>query len=326
MVTIKQVAKLAGVSTTTASYAMNNRPEVHPETVKKVLKAAEELNYVPNSLARSFRNKKANSIGVITCENLTDNSVFAIELMGIIMEARQSNYDILIKSLQSDPYNYKRYILSLLHSRRVDGIILLGNEFEEFIKHIKSKENNMVLLSSHSKFDINEVNVDGEKWIYKMAEYVINKGYESLAYVSYGFLTIEEQLRRAGVEKAAKDHDKDIKVISCGYNKTDIYTSVKNLIERDRPRAIMCWNDMLAMQVINVIKELDLRIPQDIAVTGFDDVLNNIYFTPSLTTVRQPFAEKGKRAFKTLVDLIDGKEVKPEKVLLDCEIVIRDSA
>ena len=326
MITIKQVAKLAGVSSTTASYAMNNRPEVHPETVKKVLKAAEELNYVPNSLARSFRNKKANSIGVITCENLTDNSVFAIELMGIITEARQSNYDILIKSLQGDPENHKRYILSLLNSRRVDGIILLGNQFEEFIKHVISKENKMILLSSHSKFDINEVNVDGEKWVYKITEYLINKGYDNLAYVSYGFVTMEEHLRRAGVERAVKDYKKGLNVLACGYNKSDIYTNVKNLIERSKPKAIVCWNDILAMQVINVIKELDLRVPQDIAVTGFDDVLNNIYFTPPLTTVRQPFAEKGKKAFRTLLELIDGKEIKSEKILLDCEIVIRESA
>ncbi len=326
MVTIKHVAKLAGVSPTTASYAMNNRPEVHPDTVKKVLEAAEKLNYVPNSLARNFRNKKANSIGVITCENLTDNSVFAIELMGIIMEARQSDYDILIKSLQSDPDNYKRYVLSLLSSRRVDGIILLGNQFEEFINHVISQEKRMVLLSSHSKFDINEVNVDGEKWIYKMVEYLINKGYDNLAYISYGFVTIEEQIRRAGVEKAVKDYGKNLNVLACGYDKSDIYTGVKNLIEKNKPQAIACWNDVLAMQVINVIKELGLRVPQDIAITGFDDVLNNIYFTPSLTTVRQPFAEKGKKAFRTLVDLIDGKEAKAEKILLDCEIVIRESA
>lgn len=326
MITIKQVAKLAGVSPTTASYAMNNRPEVHPDTVKKVLEAAEELNYVPNTLAKNFRNKKANSVGVITCENLTDNSVFAIELMGIVMEARQSNYDILIKSLQGDPNNYKRDILSLVKSRRVDGIILLGNQFEEFIKHVISNENKIVLLSSHSKFKINEVNVDGEKWIYKMTEYLINKGYNNLAYVSYGFTTIEEHLRRSGVEKAVKDYNKELSILACGYNKSDIYSGVKNLIERNKPEAIVCWNDILAMQVINVIKELNLRVPQDIAVTGFDDVLNNIYFTPPLTTVRQPFAEKGVKAFKTLIDLVDGKETKPEKVLLDCEIVIRESA
>lgn len=327
MVNIKTVAKKAGVSPTTASYALNNRPGVKPETMQKVLQAARELNYTPNSLAQSFRSGKSDTIAVITRESLEDNSIFALELMGILSEARNMKYDVLVKSIPDDTSLYPDGVANFFASKRVDGIVLLGNGFEGLIEQMSEKSANMVLLSSHSKFNVNVVNVDGEKWIYNITEYLIKKGFRKIMYMTFALDTMEELNRERGFRKALVDFNLANKntVIECGYDAQSIFESVSSIIGANRPQAIVCWNDLLAIKVINILKEIGLKIPGDIAVTGFDDVVEDMYFTPLLTTVKQPFAEKGKCAMKLLADVIQSKVSSPEKRFVECSLVIRDS-
>jgi len=327
MVTIKQVAKRAGVSPTTASYALNGRPEVKPETVEKVLKAAKELNYIPNFHAKSFRSGKSNTIALVTKENLDDYSIFSVELMGVISEARRLKYDVLVKSLNNDDTEYPNEVSRLVNSRKVDGVLLLGNGLEDAIRRLINMESKFVLLSSHSNFDINVVNVDGEKWIYNITEYLIKKGYRDIAYFTFSLNTTEEKNRERGYKRALENYNLTAKerVVTCGYDSNEMYSKLKETLGSTSLDAIVCWNDILAMQVINMLRELDKRVPEDIAVTGFDDIIQDLYFIPKLTTVKQPFAEKGRTAMKLLVDIIEGKLTGPVKQFVDCRLVVRDS-
>lgn len=325
MINIKTVAQRAGVSPTTASCALNNKPGVKPETVQKVLQAANELNYIPNSLAQSFRSGKSNTIVVITRENLDDKSIFSLELMGIIMEARKLNYDVLVKSVSDD--FYPEQVVRLVESKRADGVIFLGNGFEKHIEQMVSSNLKMVLLSSHSKYDINVVNVDGEKWIYNITEYLIKKGLNKIVYVTFALETMEELNRERGFRKALVNYGLSYKdcIIECGYEGQKIFEAIKIFVENKKPQAIVCWNDTIALQVINILREIGLKVPEDIAVTGFDDIMQDMYFTPHLTTIKQHFAEKGKCAMNLLVDLIEARLKGPVKKFIDCELVIRDS-
>jgi DNA-binding LacI/PurR family transcriptional regulator len=327
MVTIKTVAEKAGVSPTTASYALNGRPGVKPETLEKVIQAAKELDYIPNSLAQNFRNGKSDTIAVLSRESLEDNSIFALELMGILSEARKMKYDVLIKTISDENDLHPDPINSIFASKRADGIILLGNGFESLIERMTERSANMVLLSSHSKFNINVVNVDGEKWIYNITEYLIKKGFKKINYMTFALQTIEELNRERGFRKALADYGlANMKtVVECGYEQLKIFQSVYDAVKVNGPQAIVCWNDVLAMKVIKVLKEIGLKVPEDIAVTGFDDIVEDIYFTPRLTTVKQPFAEKGKCAMRLLGEIINSKPSTPVKQLVECSLIIGDS-
>lgn len=327
MINIKTVAQRAGVSPTTASCALNNRPGVKQDTIQKVLQAAKELNYTPNSLAQSFRSGKSNTIAVVTRENLDDNSIFSLELMGIITEARALNYDVLVKSVSNDSDLFPEQIGKLVESKKVDGVIFLGNGFENQIEQMVSKNLKMVLLSSHSKHDVNVVNVDGEEWIYKITEYLIKRGLYKIAYVTFALETMEELNRERGFKKALVNYGLSCKdsVIESGYDSRGIFEVINKLVSNNRPQAIVCWNDTIALQVINVLREIGLKVPGDIAVTGFDDILQDMYYTPHLTTIKQPFTEKGKCAMNLLVDLIELKLKGPVKKFVGCELMVRES-
>jgi len=327
MVTIKQVAKRAGVSPTTVSYVLNGRPEVKQETVEKVLKAARELNYVPNHLAKSFRSGKSNTVGLITTEHLDDYSIFSLELMGVLLEARRLKYDVLVKSLNEESLEYTDEVLQIVKNRKVDGLLLLGNGLESVIEQLVKNNSKFVLLSSHSKFDINVVNVDGEKWVYNITEYLIKKGYSDIFYATFALETVEELNRERGFKRALNDYGISSKgrVITCGYDSKGVYQSVQDLLANTSVRAFVCWNDLLALQIINVLKEAGKRIPDDIAVAGFDDIVQDMFFTPQLTTVRQPFVEKGRCAMNLLVDVIEGRIKEPVKRFVECSIVERES-
>ncbi len=328
MVNIKTVAKKAGVSPTTASCALNNRAGVKPETVEKVLQAARELNYIPNSLAQSFRSGRSNTIAVITHENLEDYSIFSLELMGIILKARDLNYDVLVKSLPQNSELYTNEMVQIINGRKADGVILLGNGFEGLIGQFKTEIHKMVLLSSHSQSGISEVNVNGEKGIYNITEYLINKGYSRIWYLTFALETTEEVIRERGYRKALATYglSGEEKTIACGYDGKVIYDTLVQIGTVNPPAAIVCWNDVLALQVINVLRDMGKKIPDDIAVTGFDDIIQDLNYIPRLTTIKQPFTEKGKSAMQLLADIIGNKVKGPVKQEVEFSLVARESA
>ena len=332
MISIKHVAQKAGVSPTTASYALNNRPGVKPETVERVLRAARELNYIPNSLAQSFRYGKSNTIAVITHESLEDYSIFSLELMGIISEARELHYDVLVKALPPDADSHSGEMLQIINGKKTDGVILLGNGFEdligEFQPTLESELTRIVLLSSHTKYGISMVNVNGEKWIYNMVSYLVHKGYSRIAYLTFALETTEEKNRERGFRKALAANDlSDLgKVTVCGSDNKEICKVIEDWIRTDLPQAIVCWNDVLALQVINILKNLGKNVPGDVAVTGFDDIVQDLNYRPLLTTVKQPFTEKGKTAMRLLAEMIDKKVTGPVDLEVECSLAVRDSA
>lgn len=328
MINIKHVAQKAGVSPTTASYALNNRPGVKPETVAKVLQAARELNYIPNSLAQSFRYGKSNTIAVITHESLEDYSIFSLELMGIISAARELDYDVLVKALPPDSDAHGNEMLQIINGKKTDGVILLGNGFEDLIRQFETEPTKIVLLSSHTEYGISMVNVDGEKWIYNITAYLIQKGYARISYLTFGLETTEEKNRERGFQRALAAYDLSDrgKATVCGYDKEEIYRLIENWTQTDLPEAIVCWNDVLALQVINILKNLGKKVPGDVAVTGFDDIIQDWNYIPLLTTVKQPFNEKGKTAMKLLADMIDRKIAGPVNREVECSLAIRESA
>ena len=323
MVTITEVARKAGVSPTTASYALNGRAEVKEETRIRVLEAAKELHYVPNRLAQSFRNGKTNTITVITNEAIESENTFTGEFFGVLAEARTNHYDVLVKLVDGTEASIE-HIQSLFRNRSSDGFLLLGNLPETYIKAFVQCEAYGVLLSAHSKEPVVQLNCNGQKGIFDITQMALEKGKKKPAYLAYSNITIEEELRRKGfIDAMVLAGEKNHSTYVCGNSLDSISECVTHCIENGTD-CFICWNDILAYTVVDILKSKNKKVPEQIAITGFDDILptarKNI-----LTTVHQPFLEKGKKAMKLLLDQINNIECNKMEHYIDCKIVSRKS-
>ena len=310
MITITEVAKKAGVSPTTASYALNGRDGVKAETREKVLKVAKELNYIPNKIAQSFRNGKTRTITVITNELIERDNTFTGEFFGILSEARKQHYDVLIKLI--DNREMSEHKINTIFSNRVsDGFLLLGNFPELYLKSFVESKSCGILISSHTDEDILQVNCDGKSGIYNITKLAIKKGHKKLEYLTYQYLTEEEKLRFSGFKDAVKENKIGNAEISiCGFDRGSIYKTVFNCIKKGTS-CFICWNDTLAYTVINILEEMDIKIPEQVSVTGFDDIIPTTG-EAILTTVHQPLFEKGRKATELLLAQIN-HDIEPGK-------------
>ncbi len=323
MVSITEVAKKAGVSPTTASYALNGRAGVKEETRIRILEAAKELHYVPNRLAQSFRNGKSNTITVITNEAIESENTFSGEFFGVLAEARTQHYDVLVKLVDNTEMSEQK-IHELFRNRTSDGFLLLGNLPDKYLQSFVECQACGVLLSAHSKNSIVQLNSDGRKGIADITRMALSKGKKKPAYLAYTNITIEEELRRQGFKDAMKQAGiASDDVYICGTAISEIAECVDACIQKGTD-CFICWNDILAYTVIDILKHKKINVPEQIAVTGFDDIMptarENI-----LTTVHQPFFEKGTQAMKLLLDQINNIKSDKTEYYIDCEIITRKS-
>lgn len=324
MVTITEVAKKAGVSPTTASYALNGRTCVKEETRQRILEAARELHYVPNRLAQSFRNGKTNTITVITNEAIESDNTFTGEFFGVLAEARTSHYDVLVKLLDHHEMSPDE-IHALFRNRSSDGFLFLGNLPEEYLQIFVECGSCGVLLSAHTKVPMVQVNSDGRKGIYDVTRKAIHSGKKRLVYLAYGNVTIEEKLRRQGFLEALEEDGKNTEhaVFVCGTNQKDVEACVEKCLENGAD-CFVCWNDILAYNVLDILKHKKIQVPDQAAVTGFDDIQPTAR-KHILTTVHQPLFEKGRKAMKLLLAQINNEPCEKGEHLIECEIVTRKS-
>lgn len=329
MTTIKALAEYAGVSPTTVSCVLNNKPGVRPETKEKVLKAARELNYVPNALAQSFRNKKSNTILVATCEALDEYGVFTQELVGTVLAARKHNYDVLVKSYPHYEEKYLQEVFQVVAGKRADAVILIGGRFEPLLKWLLEKDIKTVLLSAFTELPVPTVNINSDIWSYRITEYLLKKKNENLVYITYYLGDREERNRHNGFCRALAEYGIDSKerTFVCESESIEVLDKLTDrILDTVHPTGIVCWNDVMATKVIDCCRRRKLQIPEDIAVTGFDDLNSEMFKSYALTTVHQPFMELGKQSVEVLLEMMKGKEPEEREITLECGLVIRNTA
>lgn len=320
MATITEVAKRAGVSPTTASYALNGKACVKEETRQRILEAAKELHYVPNRLAQSFRNGKTNTITVITNEAIESANTFTNEFFGILAEARVNRYDVMVKLVDDTKLSFDQ-VKSVFHDRTSDGFLLLGNLPEQYLETLSKSGACGVLLSSHTETSVVQVNCNGYKGIYDITNLAFDSGKSSPVYFTYSDITTEEKLRIKGFRDAVdgRIEEREKSIFICG---TDIH-KIEEYVEQalqEGADCFVCWNDVLAYTIIDILKHKKMQVPKQVGVTGFDDILPTAR-KKILTTVHQPFLEKGHLAMKVLLAQIRGEENIQKEYLIDCNIV-----
>ncbi len=309
---IKEVAKMAGVSIATVSRALNNEKYVNEELRKKILDIANKLNYEPNYMAKSLLKRKTNIIGVVVSDIAT--SFFSTILKSIERCASERNYNIMICNIDEDLEKEKKY-LSVFKQMCVDGILLTHEQSDEsLVAQLKAMSHIKMLACSCSIKDINcpSVNIDDFKASYDAIKYIYQCGHKKIAYIGSNLHEYTVGKRRfEGVKAAFLNYGiKDEYIKLSSLKLADGYKMTKEILNEHKnnmPTAIFAGSDELAVGALNCIIDFGYKVPDDIAIVGFDNSMISEHVRPSLTTVEQPIEEIGYFSVSMLIDMIENK-------------------
>ncbi|MBS1918829.1 MAG: LacI family DNA-binding transcriptional regulator [Bacteroidetes bacterium] len=335
-VTIKDIAKALGLSTSTVSRALRDSYEISPETKKLVLEYAEKINYHPNPIALSLKERRSRSIGVIVCE--IANSFFSQTINGIESIAYDNGYNVMIAQSRE---SFKREILNLqfLTSRSIDGLIIsVSTETEDFsyFKELNEKGLPIVFFDRIvDEINTHKVIVDNYKGAYDATSHLIKNGYRRIAnVVNSGSLSITKE-RLAGYKAALTDQKIPIDeslIRFChhgGMILSEVEDAVNSLLKnKKRPDAIFASSDKLTISCLRILKARKIAVPDTMALVGFSNTDLTELMSPPLTTIRQPAFEMGEIATSLLLQLIESKRPVTdfETKILASELIIRDSS
>lgn len=327
MVTIKDIAKKAGVSYATVSRALNNRSDVNEQTRARILSIAEELGYQPNLIARSLVNQRSNTIALIVPD--VSNPYFADMARAVSDTANAHGFIPLICNTGWDPEK-EREMLHLMQEQRVAGIIIKPTAFYDQATLAACRLPLVVFWHPTGK-ERNYVEVDHRLGAELALEHLISRGYERIAYLGGQGTSPANQIRQlAYMEALQRSHLKVYPelISSGGFNTESGYQRIAAMMEgRIRPDAVFCGNDYIALGVLNYAKEKEITVPQALGIVGYDD----IYFAGlpmiELTTVQQPRELLGQHAFELLHEQIINPEakLKPHRLLAP-QLIIRKSS
>lgn len=328
-ITIKDVAKQAGVSISTVSRVINDSKPVTDEVKQKVLDVIKETGYIPNPLARSLVTKKSQLIGVIVPE-VSDSFVNEI-LNGIEEVAKMYDYEILLANTYSNKEQELKSI-NLLRAKQVEGIVMISWKVEQ--EHINYIQNSGIPATYISKtarnYDIHTVSTSNKEATYDMTRYLLEKGHEKIAFIMTSKDdTVLEMERLSGYEQALNKSNIDLDQSLVKYGGTTYeagYDSMKELLDEGIvPHAAFVTGDEAAIGAINAICDAGYRVPEDISVAGFNDVKIANMYRPKLTTVYQPLYDMGAVAIRMVIKMINNDILQEKKIELPYKIVERES-
>lgn len=329
-VSIKDVAKEAGVSIATVSRVLNDIDVVNEETKKKVQEAIKKLGYRPNIVARSLKTQKSRTIGIIIPD--ISNQFYPEIVRGAEDVANIYNYNIMLCNTDLDIDKEMEY-LRVLREKMVDGVIYMSNSLEPvIIELIKNLELPVVLVETTDKANtFPSVTIDNDKAAFEATTYLINKGNKKIAYIgTHEDAVHASAFRFSGYKAALKEHNIELDEKLCyfgGLKADDGYEGINAIISNKDAKfdAVFCASDEIAMGAINALREKGMRVPEDVDIMGFNDIYSASIFYPKLTTVVQPMYDMGSVGMRMLIKVINGAELMEHHFVLDHQIVERDS-
>ncbi|MGZ8882219.1 MAG: LacI family DNA-binding transcriptional regulator [Nitrososphaeraceae archaeon] len=327
---IKVIAEKAGVSTATVSRVLSGFPGVREKTKKKVMKITSELNYEVDGIARSLRQKKTFKIGVIVGNVLSQ--FYTVLAKSIEDIANKYGYSVILCNGDDDPEKELNY-LKVLRSSRVDGIIIVPTgKNVGYINNLLQSNIKIVLVDRLIEgVDCDAVLVDNEKGAYTAVKYLIDKGYKKIAIIDGLIDTTTGKERLKGYLRALNENNiprnDDFIKIKDFKKRSGIVFANELLENKNKPEAIFVANLELTLGAILSIKSLGLKIPDDIAVIGFDDSDWAQILEPPLTTISQPVYDLGTTAAEMLIKNIENDNSKKEKLIVkfNTKLIERDS-
>lgn len=336
-VTIREIAKEAGVSIATVSMILNNKDKkISEETRGRVLEVADRLHYIPNTMARSLVTRRTKTIGLIMPD--ITNPFFTGIARGAEDKANESRYSIIYCNSDDDLDREDQYIETLTE-KMVDGVILAHSVDRDIdFSSLKNGRIPIVLIDRDYALPgvVGKVMVDNEEASYKGVRHLLDRGYRRIAYIAGPMKTQTAKDRLEGYKKAIQGygfHFDEALVKSGIYKSNWGENGVKEFLEEGIAfDAIFCGNDMIAVGAMKALKKEGLNVPEEVGVMGFDDIYPAALVEPELTTVRQPNYEMGYKAAGLLIETIEGngsnrskngKEIV--KIMLETKLIVRKS-
>jgi len=319
-VTLAEVAKLAAVSTATASRALRDDPRISDTTRDLVREAAAQLGYVPNLTARALRRRKTDVIGLLV-PTVTD-PMHGQTVTGVQQEVADTGFTVLFAASAGDP-DQEAEAIRLFAQHRAAGMILVASVLRpQEARDVAGSDRLVFVLPDHVSLagyqqDPAEgtIRADDPAGVTAEVQHLIDQGVRRLAFMS-GRLLASHVTRRTVAEGAvAESHLRDPLTIYPPLGSAfTVPRSLLSRIERDRPDGLICYDDFTALRMIHALKEAGIRVPDDVAVCGFDDVPFARMASPSLTTVAQPTERMGRLAVRMLLECLDTGTMPPSIV------------
>jgi len=336
-VTIKHVAKEAGVSTQTVSRVINQRPDVSPETRKRVLQIIEHLGFSPSALARSLIQRRSYTLGVVTAGLKYIGP--SRTLNGITHKAQELGYALLLTELPSFNTNNITPLLQSLLSRHIDGIIWavpeIGDNRAWLEEHIPTPPIPMIFLTMQERPGVLVVSFDNQLGGRMATRHLIEEGCKRIGHLSGPLDWWEARQRKEGWQQTLLEAGlqvNDQHWSEGNWSSTSGEKAFKQLMATyPEMEAVFVANDQMALSVLQIACQQGIRVPQDLAVVGFDGIAEAAYFWPPLTTVYQDQHSLGCKAVEELVKNIEtikgGEELKePQSTFLKPELIVRESS
>lgn len=339
MATMRDVAILAGVSTATVSHVVNGSKKISPETTERVLRAISQVNYKPNTLAKSLRLGQSHTIGVLV-EDIRGLPVASI-VSGISETLSKGGYKTILNDLHLLEKLYNQYEqigayrqrinegLSLLQSANVDGIIYVAMHDRHLDYLFDDMETPLVFAYSHGTEKDTYVTYSNRDSAADMVRFLIGKGHERIAVIAGHPHSYPTAQRLLGIQVAMQQAGLSLPQEYIRYGNWEYESGMEQTREllklSTQPTAIFAMNDLMAAGCMEVLALEGFRIPQDMAVAGFDNREIAAYLQPPLTTIALPTTEIGTKAALHIMDMINNPRMHPAREIIRCAIVKRAS-
>ncbi|ELJ8716092.1 substrate-binding domain-containing protein [Vibrio cholerae] len=329
MATMKDIARLAGVSTSTVSHVINKSRFVSDEIAERVNNAAQQLNYAPSALARSLKMNRTKTIGMLV--TTSTNPFFGEVVKGVERSCYHQGYNLILCNTEGDNQRMKASINTLLQ-KRVDGLLLMcstleGERLDVFDRYpdipIVVMDWGPILFASDK---IQDNSLQGG---YIAAKHLIECGHKEIGCITGPLIRHQAQMRYEGYKRALAEAGIAINpdwIVESDFECEGGYQAFEKLYERGKlPSALFVSNDMMAMGVIQAASQRGLRVPDDLSLIGYDDVHIAKFMTPALTTIHQPKYRLGKAAVDTLLYRLENPDTTAQVVQLEPTLVVRNS-
>ena len=329
-VTIKDIAKAANVSIATVSRVINNKNQgVGQETREKILKIIEDLNYYPNRIARGMVTKQSNMLGLILPD--ISNPFFPDLVRGVEDTASNFGYNIVLCNADNNKDKEEAYI-RVLKENNAAGIFYISviRKNDNNIKHLLEGRIPFVLMDRRVNVEnVPKVYTDNVTGMSEMVEYLIQHGHRKIAYISGPKYNSSSEQRLKGYTMALSHAGISLEpalIREGDYMIDSGYQLMTELLDQGRDfTAIACANDMMAVGALEVLKARGIKVPEEISITGYDDIFMSTVTSPKLTTVAQPKYEMGCIAAELLIKLVRGQHITEKEVILHSKLAIRES-
>jgi LacI family transcriptional regulator len=328
--TIRDVAAAAGVSYQTVSRVINHRPDVADETRRRVWQVIEELGYQPSAIARGLVSKRTYTLGLITAD--FSDYFFTQVIVGAEIEARKHGYFFMLCSTERNPDDEPTY-LRLLTERQVDGILFARPSTEQDDRHIVTLLHQGVPLVTTAYHvpgeQLTVVDVDNVDGSFQATQCLIDDGHRRIGMITgppaWKSVKDRSQGYRLALQKAGIAFDESFVEQGDWWHESG-YQAMRRLLARvPDSTALFVQNDRMAIGAIRALREAGRRIPDDVAIVGYDDTPEAAYCHPPLTTIRQPMQQVGEVATRKLIELIDDPDAERQEILLKTDLVRRGS-